>query len=72
MIIVTLGLVTTTTLYDECGLSGHVIGKNLCNIGGYTSFEIGAMKLMGESDTVDYYPVPSAQTRSLMIWARKR
>lgn len=47
--IVTLGLLTTTFLYDEVGLSGHYIGKNLCNIGGYTSLELGTTKLMGES-----------------------
>ena len=47
LLCVTLGLLLTTFLYDEMGLAGHYIGKNLCNIGGYTTIEIGATKLMG-------------------------
>ena len=47
VVFVTAGLFVTTLLYDEMGLSAHHVGKNLCNIGGYTTFEIGATKLMG-------------------------
>lgn len=48
MTLVTGSLIFTTLVYDELGAAGHVIGKNLCNIGGYTTFEIGAAKLVGE------------------------
>ena len=53
LILTTLGLFLTTFAYDELGLAGHHIGKSFCNIGGYTTFEIGATKLMGT------YPRPS-------------
>ncbi|KAJ6489645.1 UbiA prenyltransferase family [Mycena vitilis] len=44
-----LGLFLTTFLYDEAGLAAHVIGKNFCNIGGYTTFELGATMIMGDN-----------------------
>lgn len=47
LVLLTLSLVTTTFLYDELELRKHAIGKNLCNIGGYVSFEIGAIVIMG-------------------------
>jgi 4-hydroxybenzoate polyprenyltransferase len=47
VVLATLGLLVTTLLYDEGGFAGHYIGKNFCNIGGYTTLEIGATKLMG-------------------------
>ncbi|KAI0704551.1 UbiA prenyltransferase family-domain-containing protein [Earliella scabrosa] len=53
LLCVTLGLLLTTFLYDEMGLAGHYIGKNLCNIGGYTTIEIGATKLMGATRDLD-------------------
>ena len=49
LVLVTLGLLLTTFLYDEMGLAGHYLGKNLCNISGYTTIEIGATKLIGAS-----------------------
>ncbi|KAI0746376.1 UbiA prenyltransferase family [Daedaleopsis nitida] len=50
---VTLGLVLTTVVYDELGMSGHYIGKNICNIGGYATIEMGATKLMGVTRDLD-------------------
>lgn len=47
LVLPTVLLVTTTFLYDELQLRNHVLGKNLCNIGGYVSFEIGAIMIMG-------------------------
>jgi len=41
-------LTVTTIVYDEFSLAGHWVGKNACNILGYTSFEIGATKVMGQ------------------------
>ncbi|KAI0741269.1 UbiA prenyltransferase family, partial [Daedaleopsis nitida] len=49
----TLGLFLTTFAYDEMGMSGHHIGKNFCNIGGYATIEIGATKLMGGTRDLD-------------------
>ena len=42
-----LAAILVTFAYDELGFSDHYIGKNLCNIGGYTMLEIGTTKLMG-------------------------
>src|ERR1700733_1273857 len=44
LVIVTLSLVTATIFHDEVGLANNPIGKNLCTVGGYTTFEIGATK----------------------------
>ena len=48
LVLTTFGLLVTTYLYDELGFSNHYLGKNFCNIWGYTMIEIGATKLMGE------------------------
>ena len=45
--LVTLCLVLVTILYDEAGFSNHPLGKNICNVGGYATFETGAIKIMG-------------------------
>lgn len=29
-------------VHDDFDLSGHPVFKNLCNVGGYTTFEVGA------------------------------
>ena len=58
LVLSTFSLVTTTFLYDELELASHPIGKNLCNIGGYTSFEAGATMIMGIFD------VPTEMTDS--------
>lgn len=57
LVLATIALILTTWLYDEGGLAGHVIGKNLCNIGGYTSFEVGATKIMGGSTSSFHFGV---------------
>jgi hypothetical protein len=44
-----MGLVATTFIYDELGAASHIVGKNFCNIGGYTSFEVGATLIIGMS-----------------------
>lgn len=41
------GLTSTMILYDEIGCAGHWFGKNLCNVFGYLTFEVGATKIMG-------------------------
>ncbi|TBU39889.1 UbiA prenyltransferase family-domain-containing protein [Dichomitus squalens] len=53
LMLTTLGLLLTTFAYDELGLAGHLIGKSICNIGGYTTLEIGATKLMGATRDLD-------------------
>ena len=47
-----LAAILVTLVYDELGFSDHYIGKNLCNIGGYTTLEIGTTKLMGTISAV--------------------
>lgn len=49
LVAVTLYLSLTTYLYDEWDLAAHAVGKNVCNISGYTAFEIGATKIFGTS-----------------------
>ncbi len=36
------GLTLVEILHDDIGLSGNLLLKNLCNVGGYTTFELGA------------------------------
>lgn len=40
-------LTVTTLLYDEAGLAGHFIGKSLCAVPGYVTFEVGATRILG-------------------------
>lgn len=54
MVAVTAGLMLTTYFYDNVGLASHHLGKSLCNIGGYTAFEIGATKLVGDTRALDH------------------
>ena len=42
----TLALITTTILYDEMGWARHFVGKNICGVFGYVTFEIGATTIM--------------------------
>lgn len=51
---VTAGLIFTTYFYDNVGLASHHVGKSLCNVGGYATFEIGATKLTGHTRTLDH------------------
>ncbi|KAI1787180.1 UbiA prenyltransferase family-domain-containing protein [Ganoderma leucocontextum] len=53
LVLTTLAMFLTTFAYDELNLSGHYLGKSFCNIGGYTTFEIGATKLMGATRDLD-------------------
>jgi len=50
-VLVTSALLTVVEIvHDDFGLSGHPIFKNLCNVGGYATFELGAtLVLSGES-----------------------
>ena len=50
IVFLTCGLFLTIILYEEGGFAGHYVGKNLCNVGGYIAFEIGATKIIGEYD----------------------
>ncbi|KAJ7644820.1 UbiA prenyltransferase family [Roridomyces roridus] len=53
LVLVTTALIATTWVYDEGGGSKTVIGKNLCNVGGYVAFEVGATRLMGVAHGLD-------------------
>ena len=39
-------MILSEFLYNDCGFSAHPIGKNLCNVGGYVAFEMGAVIIM--------------------------
>ncbi|THV01892.1 hypothetical protein K435DRAFT_654504 [Dendrothele bispora CBS 962.96] len=67
MVYVTLALSVTTILYDECGLSGHPIGKNLCAVGGYISFEVGATKIIGPSRELDIISLSAISLSGIII-----
>ncbi|KAI0036376.1 UbiA prenyltransferase family [Vararia minispora EC-137] len=46
---VSLILVLTTFVYDECKLSKHPLGKNFCNVFGYVTFQAGATLLLARA-----------------------
>jgi len=48
-------LLLTTVLYDDCKLAGHPLGKNLCNILGYNSFQVGATIVISMSFRSCFY-----------------
>ena len=54
VVLASAGLILTTFVYDSMGLAAHPIGKNFCNIWGYTMFQTGATKLMGEQCLYSY------------------
>ncbi|KAL0959326.1 hypothetical protein HGRIS_014587 [Hohenbuehelia grisea] len=68
LLLATTGLIVTTFLYDEAGFAGHVIGKNFCNIGGYTAFEVGATSLMGNAFGLDTTAVNAVLLSGLLIF----
>ena len=47
-VLATTALITATIFHDDLGMSGNPLGKNLCNVGGYTSFEFGAINIIGK------------------------
>lgn len=55
VMLTSVAMTVTTIVYDELSMAGHWLGKNLCNISGYVTFEIGATKLMGKSDVAAWY-----------------
>ncbi|KAJ7643356.1 UbiA prenyltransferase family-domain-containing protein [Mycena polygramma] len=67
-VVTSLGLLLTTLLYDEGGLSGHVIGKNLCNIGGYVTFEIGATKIIASHRNLDPISITAVLISGVLIF----
>ncbi|OCB85139.1 hypothetical protein A7U60_g7764 [Sanghuangporus baumii] len=68
LIFVTLALAITTLLYDELGLAAQPIGKNICCIFGYTSFEFGATKLVGPSRHLDVVSLSAITISGVLIF----
>ncbi|GJE90540.1 UbiA prenyltransferase family-domain-containing protein [Phanerochaete sordida] len=68
LVLPSLGLFLTTVLYDDLGFARHYIGKNLCNIGGYTTFEIGATKIMGFNSRMDHIAVAAVCISGFLIF----
>ncbi|KAJ7764866.1 UbiA prenyltransferase family [Mycena metata] len=58
-VLTSLCLLIITFVYDESGASKHVIGKNVCNIGGYVTFEIGATKIIATQHSLDAVAIAS-------------
>ncbi|KAI0044257.1 hypothetical protein FA95DRAFT_1562451 [Auriscalpium vulgare] len=68
LVLTTLGLVATTFLYDEMGVASHIVGKNFCNIGGYTSFEVGATRVIGASPRLDLVSITAVVLSGVLIF----
>ncbi|KAI0666404.1 UbiA prenyltransferase family-domain-containing protein [Trametes maxima] len=68
LVAVTAGLFLTTFMYDEGGLAAHYIGKSFCNIGGYTTLEVGATKLMGATKVMDDVSTTAVCISGLLIF----
>ncbi|KAK7055235.1 hypothetical protein R3P38DRAFT_2463245, partial [Favolaschia claudopus] len=58
-------LTAVTVAYDEFKLAGHWFGKNLSAMFGYTVFEIGATKLMGESHSLVFISLQAISMSAL-------
>ncbi|VDC07344.1 unnamed protein product [Peniophora sp. CBMAI 1063] len=61
-------IVFTTVLYDECGLARHPIGKNFCNICGYTAFQAGATLLLGGTRVLDQLSIAAVGLSGMIIF----
>ena len=46
LVAISLWLTVTTVVYDEVKLSAHWLGKNVCAISGYGTFELGSTIIM--------------------------
>ncbi|KAL4262833.1 UbiA prenyltransferase [Pleurotus pulmonarius] len=68
MLGITASLVVITILYDDLGLAGHCLGKSLCNIGGYTAFELGATKMIGNGHELGDVTSQALAISSLVIF----
>ncbi|KAG5718710.1 Digeranylgeranylglyceryl phosphate synthase [Termitomyces sp. T112] len=68
MILVTLGLVATTLFHDDAGFSNHPVGKNLCNVGGYTTIEVGATRIMANQGSLDSISIQAILLSALVIF----
>ncbi|KAJ7223115.1 hypothetical protein GGX14DRAFT_694302 [Mycena pura] len=66
-VLTSLGLLLTTFMHDEAGLSKHVIGKNFCNIFDYVAFEIGATKIIAASRHLDSVSVHAVIISGILI-----
>ncbi|KAI0318528.1 UbiA prenyltransferase family-domain-containing protein [Amylostereum chailletii] len=53
LLVTTTGLGLVTFVYDDLGAASYVIGKNICNVGGYAMFEIGATKIISATSIMD-------------------
>lgn len=57
VLITSAGLTGTMIIYDELGFAAHWFAKNLCNVFGYLTFEIGATKIMGAQAHSGSFPI---------------
>ncbi|PBK63902.1 hypothetical protein ARMSODRAFT_941729 [Armillaria solidipes] len=62
------GLTLVEILHDDIGLSGNLILKNLCNVGGYTTFELGASACFSSAGTLDRTSVTALLCSGVIIF----
>ncbi|KAG0701401.1 UbiA prenyltransferase family-domain-containing protein [Suillus ampliporus] len=55
-------------LHDDFGLSGHPIGKNLLNAGGYASFELGSTLILSEESSLDNTSITALLCSAFVIF----
>lgn len=55
-------------LYDDLGFSSHPVLKNLCNVGGYLMFELGATIILSSEASVDRTSLVALLSSGLLIF----
>ncbi|TDL26385.1 hypothetical protein BD410DRAFT_715760 [Rickenella mellea] len=55
-------------VHDDFGLSGHPISKNLCNVGGYLTFEVGSTLVISSGSSLDRTVLVALANSALVIF----
>ncbi|KAF8178134.1 UbiA prenyltransferase family [Mycena galopus ATCC 62051] len=63
-----LALALVEFVHDDLGLSYHPVLKNICNIGGYGTFEMGATLILSKNHTLDYVAMKAITLTALLIF----
>ncbi|KAG2142942.1 UbiA prenyltransferase family [Suillus clintonianus] len=61
-------LTVVEIVHDDFGLSHHPVFKNLCNVGGYTTFEIGATLVLSGESYLDGTSITALACSALVIF----
>ncbi|KAI6045316.1 UbiA prenyltransferase family [Pisolithus marmoratus] len=54
--------------HDDFGFSSHPVLKNLCNVGGYLTFELGAVMIISSKASVDHTSLLALLSSGLLIF----